>query len=89
MILPKDITEQAITLSDGYMDLKGLSAYAAMSVGSLRDYIRSDALPCFKIKGKLLIKRSEFDQWIEKYRIHRSQDINRLVDRVMNDLSKE
>lgn len=88
MILPDNIIAgPAISLKDQYFDLKGLSAYSAFGVATLRDYIRSDALPCFKVKGKILIKRSEFDRWLERYRINKNQDLNYLVDGVMSDLS--
>ncbi|MBU1023490.1 helix-turn-helix domain-containing protein, partial [bacterium] len=60
MIIPDNIIEPAISLKDQYFDLKGLEAYSALKVPTLRDYIKSGDLPCFKVKGKILIKRSEF-----------------------------
>ena len=86
MIIPDTIVEP-IALKDQYFDLKGLSVYSAMGVPTLRDYIRSDGLPCFKVKGKILIKKSEFDAWLERYRINRCQDLNNIVDSVISDLS--
>ena len=77
------------TTTDRYYSLKGLSAYSDLGVPTLRGYIRSDALPCFKVKGKILIKRSEFDKWIERYRINKCQDLNAIVNGVMSDLSNE
>ena len=86
MIIPDDIAEKAIHLKDQYFDLKGLSAYSCVSVGSLRDYLKT-GLPHYRLKGKILIKRSEFDQWVEQYRVNRSQDLKRLVDGVMKSLN--
>jgi len=80
LILPDNIVETTIALKDGYMDLKGLSAYSHLAVSTLRDHIRSGKLPCFKVKGKILIKKSEFDQWIEQFRLHKNQDIGRIVE---------
>ena len=54
--------------TDGYLDLKSLAAYSSMSESCLRDYIRDGDIPAFKLKGKLLIKRSEFDSWMESNR---------------------
>lgn len=71
---------------DKYFDLKGLSAYSALGVGTLRDHIRSGNLPCFKVKGKILVKRSEFDQWIENYRLNKKQDLDKIVDDVLDTL---
>lgn len=88
MIIPKDIAEPAITLSDNLFDLKGLSAYSALGVGTLRDYIRTGLLPCFKLRGKVLVRRSEFDRWLEGYRANKEQDVNRMVDDVMDSLKK-
>lgn len=74
---------------DRYYDLPGLSRYASLCVPTLREYIRHAALPCFKVKGKILIKQSEFDTWLEGYRVNQSQDLNSIVDDVMDSLSKE
>ncbi|RZB38008.1 MAG: hypothetical protein SRB2_00354 [Desulfobacteraceae bacterium Eth-SRB2] len=85
MIIPGKIVEPAITLKEQYFDLRGLSAYSAVSVGSLRDYVKT-GLPHFKLKGKILVKRSEFDAWLERYRVNRSQDLDNIVDVVMDSL---
>jgi excisionase family DNA binding protein len=86
MILPDDIAESSISLKDQYFDLKGLEAYSALRVPTLRDYIKSGDLPCFKVKGKILIRKSEFDAWLENYRVNRKQDLNNVVDNVMSSL---
>jgi hypothetical protein len=83
------ITIADIALKDQYFDLKGLSVYAAMGVPTLREYIRSEGLPCFKVKGKLLVKRSEFDRWLERYRVNQAQDLDSIVDGALNDLSNK
>jgi len=74
--------EQTLT-TDQYYSLKGLSSYSAMGVPTLRDYMKSEGLPYFKLKGKVLIKRSEFDKWLERYRVNQAQDLSNLVDSVM------
>ena len=86
MNIPDNIIEPAITLKDQYFDLRGLSAYCSLKVPTLRDHIRSGKLPCFKVKGKILVKQSEFDRWIEGYRDNRKQDLNNLVDDVLGSL---
>ena len=75
--------------TDRLLDLKRLSRYSSLGVPTLRDYIRSDGLPCFKIRGKILIKQSEFDNWLERYRVNRSQDLDSIVDEVMDSLKGE
>jgi hypothetical protein len=86
MIIPDNIIEPAINLKDQYFDLKGLEAYSALKVPTLRDHIKSGDLPCFKVKGKILIRKSEFDIWIEDYRVNRTKQINNIVDDVMSSL---
>ena len=87
MQIPDNIIETAISLKDQYFDLKGLSVYSAVSVGSLRDYLKSGGLPFFKLRGKILIKRSEFDSWLEKkYRANKKQNLDKIVDGVMDNL---
>lgn len=86
MILPDNIAEIAIGLADGYFDLRGLSAYSDLAIPTLRDYIREGKLPCFKVKGKILIKRSEFDSWIEGFRVERKKNINKVVSEVLSSL---
>jgi len=51
MILPNDRAGPVITLSDGYFDLRGLQEYSSIKVPTLREYIKSGDLPCFKVKG--------------------------------------
>ena len=89
MILPDDITERAITLKDQYFDLRGLSVYSALGVGTLREYIREGALPCFKVKGKILVKQSEFDRWIEAHRMDKNKSIDSIVDEVVRSMNKD
>ena len=86
MEIPDNIIETAISLKDGYFDLPGLAKYCSLKVPTLRDHIRSGDLPAFKVKGKILIKKSEFDTWLEGYRVNRKQDLNNVVDDVMASL---
>jgi hypothetical protein len=52
----------------------------------LRDYIRGGKLLAFKVKGKVLIKKSEFDTWIEAHRINRKTDIARIANEALRSL---
>jgi len=85
MILPDNIMA-TLALKDQYFDLKGLSTYASLKVPTLRDYIREGKLPAFKVRGKLLIRRSEFDAWLEKFRV--KDKIEKVVNEVINDLKR-
>ena len=86
MIIPDNIAEYNIALKDQYFDLKGLSAYSSLAVPTLRDYIREGKLSAFKVKGKILIKKSEFDKWIEGCRLRKKQQVKDAVNDVMVSL---
>jgi hypothetical protein len=75
------------TETDQYFDLKSLSSYSCLAVPTLRDYMR-EGLPYFKLKGKVLVKRSEFDEWIECFRVNKNQELNEIVERAINSLSE-
>ncbi len=58
-----------------------------MAIPTLRDYMR-EGMPYFKLKGKILVKRSEFDGWLESFRVNRNLELNELVDDVIRGLSE-
>ena len=72
---------------DCYLDLKALSKYSSMGVPTRREHLRGGGLPYFKVKGKVLIRRSEFDAWVEQYRVQNS--LKKIVDEVMNSLQSD
>ena len=69
-----------------FLDLRGLSKYSSLGIGTLRDYIRSAGLPHFKLKGKILVRVSEFDIWLESFRVDAKQGLNDIVNDVMESL---
>ncbi len=85
MIIPDDIA--ALALNEQYFDLRGLSVYSSMGISTLRYHIRENDLPAFKIPGKkdrtgkVLVKRSEFDGWIERFRENDFVDIRYQTNR--------
>ena len=72
---------------DRYLDLKGLASYSSLGVGTIRDYLKQ-GLPAFKIKGKVLIRKSEFDEWIEGFRLGTKRDLDAMVADVVEVLNK-
>jgi len=86
LIIPEDITETAIILKDQYFDLRGLSAYSTMGVSTLREYIKEGKLPAYKVKGKVLIRKSEFERWIERHRMNQKKDIESIADDIIKSL---
>ena len=71
-----------------FLDLKTLAAYSSCSVRWLRDRLvdRTHPLPHHRVEGKLLVKKEDFDQWIESYRVcEQSRGLDRIVNDVLND----
>jgi excisionase family DNA binding protein len=54
---------------DGYLSLDQLASYSGLSVGLLRKALRdpSHRLPHYKVGTRVLIKRSEYDAWAERF----------------------
>ena len=52
------------------MDLQGLSAYSTLSKRTLQDclYDPKDPIPSYRVRNRVLIRRSEFDAWLSRRR---------------------
>ena len=76
--------------NDKFLDIKSLSDYSSLSVRTLRDYIADDTnpLPSYCVKRKILVKRSEFDSWIEKYRANNAT-ISNMLDEIVHDIQSK
>jgi excisionase family DNA binding protein len=60
------------TLLDPYFSLRALAAYSGIGKRTLEKYLTDslNPLPCYRLPGgrKVLVRRSEFDQWISQFR---------------------
>jgi hypothetical protein len=58
-------------------------------VRKLRDYLDDPVhpLPYFRVGGKILVRRSEFDAWIAAFRQVGTTNVDRLVAEVLADLN--
>jgi len=69
--------------------LRGLHVYSGLGISTLRYHISENELPAFKIPGKngktgkVLVKRSEFDSWIEQFRENDFVDIEAIVNEIV------
>jgi hypothetical protein len=73
---------------DAYLPLKILAGYAGLSVRTLRTYLAHPVhpLPCYRIGGKVLVRRSEFDQWAGQFRAVPSSTVDALVTDALRGL---
>ena len=85
------IAQHKLEQQPEWMDLKAVQRYACVSERTVRDWIHrpEHPLPAVQVeKGKLLVKRSQFDRWLEShpYRHAEAVDIGQIVDEVIKDL---
>ena len=76
-----------LNTADKYFDLKTLANYSCISVRTLREYLSDpdNPIPSFCLKRKILVKREEFDRWMETHRTDNSQ-LDRIADELVHDL---
>lgn len=78
-----------VQVDDAYFPLVELSKYAGLSVRTLRSYLadRTRPLPHFRVGGKILVRRSDFDAWVSQFRVSRAAvSVNDLVDDIVSTL---
>lgn len=76
---------------DPYLTLRALADYSGCSVRWLRDRLvdAHHALPCFRLPGgKVLVRRSDFDGWVSRYRAVGRADVDQVVRDVLRGLGK-
>ena len=58
--------------ADPYLSLTALAEYSGLSVRTLRAFLSrippAQALPCYRVGGKILVRRSDFDAYMLQYR---------------------
>jgi len=72
----------------GYLSLRTLAAYSDLSVRTLRGYLSHPArpLPHYRVGGKVLVKRSEFDVWVTGFREESAPVVDAIVADVLGGL---
>jgi len=89
---PQLVVVDTIALSapaDPYLSLRALAAYSGCSVRWLRDRLVDPVapLPHYRLPGgKILVRRSEADAWLARYRRVGSPDVAADVDDVLSRL---
>jgi hypothetical protein len=74
---------------DQYLSLRALSGYPGLGVRTFRNYLADPArpLPHYRVGGKLLVRRSEFDAWIAAFRRHGRRDVDQIVSDVLREIA--
>jgi hypothetical protein len=71
-----------------WLGLRDLVEYADVSERTLRSWIYSpvDPLPASKVSGKVLVRKSDFDAYLQRYRIKPLDEVN--VDSIVREVLK-
>ena len=71
-----------------WLGLRQLTQYADISERTVRGWIRSqiDPLPAVQVRGKILVRRSDFDLWLTKHPVQTLMglDLNEMVRKVLH-----
>ena len=83
-----------MTQADRYLSLKDLADYSGLSVRTLRGHLSHSVtpLPAYQIAGKILVRRSEFDAWMARFRRTRevaaeAPDVTAIVNDIVGTLT--
>jgi hypothetical protein len=85
------VVEECLLASpaDPYLSLRAVVAYSGLGLRTLRARL-SDVdhpLPCYRVGGKILVRRSEFDAWVARYRQVGPAEVTRVVTDILGTLA--
>lgn len=66
---------------DPFLSMNGLAAYSSLSRRTLQNLLGDplDPLPSYRVGGKLLVRRSEFDVWMSRRRNRKAISVGELA----------
>jgi excisionase family DNA binding protein len=69
-----------------WLDLRQLTKYAAVSERTLRAWIHepSNPLPAYRVGSKILVRKRDFDIYIERHPVRSAESVNALVDEILS-----
>lgn len=75
-------------LDDSYYPLRRLSAYSGLSLRTLRKKIIDPVhpLPIFRICGKIVVRRSDYDAWALRFRVTHPPKVDAMVNELLKEL---
>ena len=80
-------------MTSEWLGLRHLAEYSDTSERTLRGWIHLgvDPLPAFRIGGKILVGRRDFDSWLRRHRIipAESVDVNAIVKEIAEGAANE
>lgn len=73
---------------DPYFSIKPLAGYSSLGERFLRGFLTAPdhPLPHFRVGGRVLVRRSDFDRWIEVFRHSTDKDAETIAERILANL---
>ncbi len=77
-----------VRIEDAYLSLRHLSLYSDLSIRTLRGYLTHPGrpLPHYRIGGKIVVRRSEFDDWAAGFKVALRASLNETVRDILSGL---
>ena len=75
---------------DPWLSLQAAAGYSCLSVRTLRGWLshHERPLPCYRVGGKILVRRSELDRWLETFRRVGVWDLDGTVNQILREFSE-
>ena len=69
-----------------WLDVQALCSYACVSPNTIREWIYApvDSLPAAQVNGKLLVRKSDFDAYLDKHKVRPLATVN--IDAVVKNV---
>lgn len=85
----QDRRASSTRFDDAYFPLKDLASYSGLGLRTLRGYLHHSVspLPHYRIGGKILVRRSEFDSWAKQFRRIEAAPLESMVGKMLKDIA--
>ena len=88
--LPLQVVDsvQVVIGLDPWFSLRGAAGYMGLSVRTLRAWLTHPErpLPYYRVNGKILLRRSELDRWLNGFRQVGIRNLDTVADEMIRDL---
>lgn len=68
-----------------YLSLTELAIYASVAKNTLKKWL-NDGMPYYKVNRCIRVRVDEFNQWMSRFRVGTSKDLDAILDQVMREV---
>jgi len=72
---------------DRYMSIKQLAEYSSLHPNTLKMWLKR-GMPHYRFGRRILIKRSEFDAWMRRFR-HGARSLQQVLEETLEEVESE